>query len=153
VAKAVGWAEERVRLLREAALVHDVGKVGVPEAVLLKGGPLTPDEYDQVKLHAELGARIADEVLTPDQATWIRHHHERPDGRGYPRGLTAAELPEGACLLAIADAWDCMTLGRSYSEPKSLDESLDECRRLVGLQFTQTAVDALLRVHDAAVTV
>jgi diguanylate cyclase (GGDEF)-like protein/putative nucleotidyltransferase with HDIG domain len=141
LAHARGWPAERVALLHEAALVHDVGKIGVPDAVLLKPDRLDDAEYEQVKQHAALGARIVDDILTPEQVAWIRSHHERPDGRGYPDGLT--EIPEGAALLAAADCFDVMTVARPYSGAKSEDEALAECRDLVGEQFTSEAVEAL----------
>lgn len=147
LARGVGWGTDRVRLLAEAALVHDVGKIGVPDAVLFKAGPLSPDEYEQVKLHAELSARIVEDVLTPEQVDWIRSHHERPDGAGYPRGLSGREVPEGAGLLAIADAWDVMTLSRPYSAPKDTATALAECRALAGRHFTKRAVAALVALH------
>ena len=141
LAQARGWPGERVALLHEAALVHDVGKIGVPDAVLLKPGRLDPPEYEQVKQHAALGARMVDDILVPEQVAWIRSHHERPDGRGYPDGLT--EFPEGAALLAAADCFDVMTVARPYSGAKSEAEALAECRELVGEQFTSEAVAAL----------
>ncbi len=147
LARTAGWPAERVMLLKEAALVHDVGKVGIPEAILLKPGPLTAEERAVVREHAELSARIVDGVLAPDQVEWIRDHHEQPDGSGYPHGLTEPEIPEGAALLALADAWDAMTAGRPYSAPKSVDVALGECARLVGSQFTKTAVGALMKLH------
>jgi diguanylate cyclase (GGDEF)-like protein/putative nucleotidyltransferase with HDIG domain len=154
LALQVGWAPERVLLLSEAALVHDVGKIGVPDAVLLKDGQLDADEYEQIKQHAELGALIVEDVLLPEQVEWVRSHHERPDGLGYPNGLEADEIPEGASLLAVADAWDVMTLSRPYSAPKLPDEAVAECTRLVGVQFTAAAVAALARLHaDGELTV
>jgi diguanylate cyclase (GGDEF)-like protein len=141
LAQARGWPADRVALLHEAALVHDVGKIGVPDAVLLKPGRLDPAEYEQVKQHAALGARIVDDILTREQVGWIRAHHERPDGRGYPDGVR--EIPEGAALLAAADCFDVMTVARPYSRAKSTAEALAECRSLVGAQFTADAVAAL----------
>ena len=148
LAKAADWSPERTLLLSEAALVHDVGKIGVPDELLRKAGPLTPDEHSQVAEHAELSARIVEGVLAPDQVEWIRTHHERPNGDGYPDGLVADEIPEGAALLAIADAWDVMTISRPYSSPKEVQEALEECRELVGEQFTATAVAALLQLYE-----
>jgi diguanylate cyclase (GGDEF)-like protein len=142
-----GWSEERARALGDAALVHDVGKIGMPDAVLLKEGPLTPEEYEQVKAHAVLSARIAGEVLSGEQVDWILSHHERPDGTGYPRALCGSEISEGAALLAIADAWDVMTVSRPYSVPKGVEEALQECRSLVDRQFTAEAVQALCTLH------
>jgi diguanylate cyclase (GGDEF)-like protein len=147
LARAAGWSSERAIMLSEAALVHDVGKVVVSDDVLHKVEPLTADEWVQIREHAELAARIAEGVLVPEQVEWIRTHHERPDGTGYPRGLSAAEIPEGGALLAVADAWDVMTSGRPYSPPKTVDEALDECARLVGTQFTREAVGALMKLH------
>jgi diguanylate cyclase (GGDEF)-like protein/putative nucleotidyltransferase with HDIG domain len=141
LAQARGWPAERVALLHEAALVHDVGKIGVPDAVLLKPGRLDAAEYEQVKQHAALGARMVDDILAPEQVAWIRSHHERPDGRGYPDGLT--DIPEGAALLAVVDCFDVMTVARPYSDAKSEAEALAECRELVGAQFTAEAVAAL----------
>jgi HD-GYP domain-containing protein (c-di-GMP phosphodiesterase class II) len=134
-------------LLSEAALVHDVGKIGVPDELLRKSAPLTPEERATISDHAELSARIVEGVLTPDQVEWIRTHHERPDGQGYPDGLSAEEISEGAALLALADAWDVMTISRPYSLPKTVDEALGECFSLIGMQFTQTAVAALMELH------
>jgi diguanylate cyclase (GGDEF)-like protein/putative nucleotidyltransferase with HDIG domain len=149
LARTVDWPPDRVQLLSEAALVHDVGKIGVADALLLKEGRLTAEEYDRLKQHAELSAQIVQDVLTPEQVEWIRAHHERPDGRGYPRGLAGDEIPEGATLLALADAWDVMTLSRPYSTPKGMADALEECRGLVGRQFAAGAVDALTRLHAA----
>ncbi len=146
LATASGWSATRVALLREAALVHDVGKIGVPDAILLKPGRLTADEYEVMKGHAELSAQIVADVLRPEQVAWVRAHHERPDGGGYPRGLTHPEIPEGAALLALADAWDVMVASRPYSLPKTPAEAIAECRRLRGEQFTAAAVAALERV-------
>ena len=143
LAEARGWEPDRIQLLTEAALVHDVGKIGVRDAVLLKNGRLTPAELEEVKQHAVLGAQIVQEVLSDEQVAWIRGHHERPDGSGYPDGLAEQEIPEGAALLALADAFDVMTLSRPYSAPRSVPDALAECRELVGRQFCEEAVAAL----------
>jgi diguanylate cyclase (GGDEF)-like protein len=147
LALAAGWSPEKVMLLKEAALVHDVGKVGIPDAVLCKNGPLSGEELSVIREHAALSARIVEGVLAPDQVEWIRDHHEKADGSGYPQGLTEAEIPEGAALLAVADAFDVMTAGRPYSAPKKTDRALAECSRLVGRQFTRTAIGALMKLH------
>ena len=116
IAEALGWTPERASLLREAGLVHDVGKIGVSDAILFKPGPLTPAEYELVKEHAAARARgSCREALTAEQVSWVRSHHERWDGNGYPDGLTAEECPEGARIMALADAWDVMTSDRIYT--------------------------------------
>jgi diguanylate cyclase (GGDEF)-like protein len=144
LAVASGWSTERVEQLREAALIHDVGKIGVPDAVLLHAGPLEAAERRQVQQHAALSAQIAEEVLAPEQVSWIACHHERPDGTGYPRGLGGEQIPEGAALLALADAWDVMTISRPYSAPKAPEQALTECLAAEGTQFTEGACAALL---------
>ena len=149
LAKASGWDPELVGRLHEAALVHDVGKIGVPDAVLTKPGRLTEEEYEQIQQHAALSTQIVAEVLDEEQTAWVAAHHERPDGRGYPNGLEADRIPAGAALLAVADAWDVMTVSRPYSVPKSFEEALEECRALAGAQFTPEAIEALLATHAA----
>jgi putative nucleotidyltransferase with HDIG domain len=135
LAAELGWSSERVALLHEAALVHDVGKIGVPDAVLLKPGRLTPEEYEAVKQHAALGAEIVGEILTPEQVGWVRHHHERPDGRGYPDGLSGDEIADGARIIALADAFDVMTAARPYSYAKPVADAVSEVCHLAGTQF------------------
>jgi len=126
-----------------------VGKIGVPDAVLLKIGPLTADEREQVELHAVLSAQIAEEVLGSEQVDWVRAHHERPDGEGYPARLTEDDIPEGAALLALADSWDVMTVSRPYSVPKAPAAALRECEALSGRQFTASSVVALMALVRA----
>jgi diguanylate cyclase (GGDEF)-like protein/putative nucleotidyltransferase with HDIG domain len=152
IARHHGWPEDRVALLEDAALVHDVGKIGVPDAVLLKPGRLTEDEYEQIKRHAALGAQMVEDLLLAEQVAWIRAHHERPDGRGYPAGLTAGEIPDGAAILAVADAFDVMTATRIYSAARSREGALAECERLVGAQFAPAPVAALAAMCAAELT-
>ncbi len=140
LAERLGWPAARVEQLREAAIVHDVGKIGVSDAVLLKPGGLTPAEYDHVKEHAMLGARIVPGILDEEQTSWVRHHHERWDGAGYPTGLRAHEIPEGARIIALADAWDAMTGDRAHRPRLSVAEALAECRRCGGSHFDPTLV-------------
>jgi len=151
LARERNWTPEQTELLREAALVHDVGKIGVPEAILLAPRALAPEEYEQVKQHSALGAQLASDVLNDDQVAWIRWHHERPDGKGYPDGLPAGRVPEGAKLLAIADAWDTMTSNRSYRSARPIADALNECRKLSGRQFAPEAVTALLAVARSSI--
>ncbi|WCB93588.1 hypothetical protein DSM104299_02301 [Baekduia alba] len=150
LAEARGWTADRVALLHEAALVHDVGKIGIPDAILLKPSRLTREEYEVIKDHAELSARMVEEILGSEQVEWILSHHERPDGRGYPRGLRGAQLSEGGALLAAADAFDVMVSTRPYSPSRSIDDALRECRELIGEQFARVAVEALEAVYGPA---
>ncbi|HMN99070.1 MAG TPA: diguanylate cyclase [Miltoncostaeaceae bacterium] len=146
IARDLGWSDPQAALLHEAALVHDIGKIGVPDEVLLKPGPLTPQERALIEAHAAAGARIVAGALTEAQVGWIRWHHERVDGTGYPDGLTEPAIPEGARILAVADAFDAMTAARSYRRQLPADDALDECRASAGTQFWAPAVDALARV-------
>lgn len=143
IAQILGWDERRIDDLREAALVHDVGKIGVPDAILLKPCRLDPGEYGEIKRHACLSAEIVDDVLSGEQVAWVRGHHERFDGHGYPDGLSGDAIPDGARILAVADAWDVMTTERPYSAARSPQEALSEMRAAARAQFCPTAVDAL----------
>jgi diguanylate cyclase (GGDEF)-like protein len=145
LADAAGWSAERVASLREAALIHDVGKIGVSPAVLGKVGALSAEEYEHIKAHAALGAQIASEVLSDEQTTWLRGHHEHFDGRGYPDGLAGDAIAEGALLLALADSWDVMTSTRSYSEAMTPSQAIAECQRCAGTQFSPAVVAILTR--------
>jgi diguanylate cyclase (GGDEF)-like protein len=148
LAGVMGWNPGRIVLLHSAALVHDVGKIGVPDSILLKPGKLTDEEYERVKSHAALGAEIVADLLSRDQVLWIRHHHERHDGRGYPDGIGGGEISEGARLMAVADAWDAMTVARPYGSPRPIAEAIEEMRRSTGHQFAPEAVEALLVLHE-----
>ena len=149
VATALGWTPEQTIRLREAGPVHDVGKIGIPDAILLKPTGLSAAERELMKDHARLGARIVSEVLDADQVEWVAHHHERWDGEGYPNGVSGVQIPEGARILALADAWDAMTSSRDYNIALTPEEALDECRRCSGTHFWPSAIDALGRL-DAA---
>jgi putative nucleotidyltransferase with HDIG domain len=143
MAGAAGWAPAPVARLQEAALVHDVGKIGVPDAILLKAGRLSAEEYEQMKRHAAVGAEMLQDVLTMEQVTWVRGHHERPDGGGYPDGLTAEQIDDGAALLAQADAFEAIVTRRVYSPARTVTEAVAECVSLSGRQFLPIATEAL----------
>ena len=149
LAEAAGWPPIPVAQLAEAARIHDVGKVCIPDEVLLKPGSLTPAEFEVVKSHAALGAQMAKEALSGEQALWIEQHHEHYDGTGYPNGLRGPQISEGASLLALADSWDVMTTVRSYSPAKSEREAFAECVSLAGAQFSPTACKALESIFSA----
>ena len=146
IAAAHGWTSKGIADLRDAALVHDVGKIGIPDAILLKPGTLTAEEYETIKGHAGLGAEIAAEILSAEQVAWIRGHHERFDGQGYPDGLTAGAIPDGARILALADALEVMTGVRAYQRTVSWKDALKECRDEAGEQFDSVLVDLLLEI-------
>jgi putative nucleotidyltransferase with HDIG domain len=139
----LGWEADDLVRIREAGLVHDVGKIGVPDRILFKPARLTKEEYEEIKQHAQIGAEMVVDVLTPEQVSWVRGHHERWDGAGYPTGLMGEEIPLGARVLALADAWDVMTSQRSNHDPLTIEDALAECRRCAGGQFSTEVVVAL----------
>ncbi|HEY2072300.1 MAG TPA: HD-GYP domain-containing protein [Gaiellaceae bacterium] len=133
----------RLESLRLAGLFHDIGKLRVPDSVLTKPGPLTPEEFDVIKRHPEDGADIVGHLgRLRDVLPFIRHHHERWDGHGYPDGLAADEIPLEAAIVGLADAWDAMTTERPYSRARSADEAAEEILNGRGTQFAPTVVDA-----------
>ncbi len=145
IARAIGMRPERVEAIRYAGMLHDVGKLGVPTKVLQKTGKLTEEEYAAIQLHPMRGLEIIREIGFLDEAlAGIMHHHERIDGRGYPMGLAGDEIPEFARVLAVADAFDCMTSTRSYRGARSLAEAVAELRRCSRTQFDPAFVDALV---------
>lgn len=147
IAGELGWAADDCVRLREAALLHDIGKTGVPDAVLFKPGRLDGEEYAAITRHVELGVQIAGEVLDEEQATWVRRHHERVDGHGYPRAVAGPGPSEGSMILAGADAWDAMTAPRVYRDPLTPAQALAEVRAQAGTQFAPHVVAVMERLH------
>jgi diguanylate cyclase (GGDEF)-like protein len=143
LADKLGWTSSRVRLIREAGLLYDVGKSCIPDDILLKSDVLTATEFELVRTHVTVGAQIVEDVLTTEQVDWVRHHHERFDGRGYPAGMAGTLIPEGARILAVADSWDVMTTGRPYKTALGPEQALGECQRMAGSQFCPDVVSAL----------
>jgi putative nucleotidyltransferase with HDIG domain len=143
IAQELGLEQRRLEALRHGALFHDIGKLGVPDAILTKPARLTPTEYDVIKRHPADGARIIEklEVLRAAMPL-IRHHHERWDGLGYPDGLAGDEIPLEAAIVGLSDAWDAMTTDRPYHRALSLDEAVEEIRSGRGSQFAPLVVDA-----------
>ena len=145
----LGLAADRLDALRFAGLFHDIGKIAVPDAVLLKPEALTDAEYELVKRHPEDGARIVGRLRRLEAAVpLIRHHHERWDGLGYPDGLAGDSIPPEAALVGLADAWDAITTDRPYSPARPLADAVAEIVRCRGSQFAPTAVDAFLAVLE-----
>jgi putative nucleotidyltransferase with HDIG domain len=146
IAEELGLSGDELELVDQAALLHDIGKIGVPDAVLLKEGPLTAAEWVVMRSHPEEGARIIERLGYLDAVVpGIRHHHERMDGRGYPDGLLGDEIPLAARIIHVADALDAMTTKRLYREERSFEEALDEIRRGRGSDFCAQCVDAFER--------
>ena len=123
-------------MLRRSAILHDVGKIGVSESILLKPGLLTKEEFDRVKIHPILGERIC-EPLRQDKLILqvVRHHHERYDGKGYPAGLAGEKIPLAARIMAVVDAYDTLTSDRPYWGRLASEEALDVLQNEAGKQF------------------
>ncbi|HET7130334.1 MAG TPA: diguanylate cyclase [Gaiellaceae bacterium] len=140
---------ERLRL---AGLLHDVGKIGVADAILQKPDLLAPDELSAMTEHVEIGHAILLAAELPIEAHWVLHHHERIDGGGYPAGLTGASIPVESRIIAVADAFEAMTGTRPYREAVSVDEAIVELQANGGTQFDARCVDALVDVVNDAAT-
>ena len=153
LAKAMGLTAKETADLELLALLHDIGKVGVREDVLLKAGPLTVDEWEELARHSEIGYRIAQN--TPEiahRAEFILCHHERWDGTGYPQGLKGSEIPLLSRILAVADAFDAMTSPRQYNSVMTKEEALAELRRCAGSQFDPDVVEKFVNLADQMMT-
>jgi len=143
---ALGWGPERVARLRLAAMLHDVGKIAVPEAILRKPARLTEDEMAIVRTHPDAGAEIAARIEGMEAiAPWIRHSHEHVDGSGYPAGLRGEDIPLESRILLVADAFDAMTSDRAYRGAMPVADALAELRLCAGQQFDPHCVELLTR--------
>jgi putative nucleotidyltransferase with HDIG domain len=130
-----------------AALLHDVGKIGIPDAILFKKGKLTKEEYARVMLHVDIGVEILRPLTTlKDAVVFVRHHHEHFDGTGYPDGLKGEEIPLASRVIAVADAIDAMRSSRPYRKALSLEETLDELRKSSGTHLDPRIVDVAVSV-------
>ncbi len=150
IAIEYGLDAEQVGHVRLAGLLHDLGKVALPDSILKKPGPLTDQERELVRTHPELGYAILDGLDIHPVDAWILHHHEHWDGRGYPRGLKGLDIPVGSRIILVADAYDVMVSGRNYQSAKSPVDALAELRRKAGMQFDPTVVEALERALGLA---
>ncbi len=146
IAQQLGMAEPLVEEIRLGGILHDIGKIGVPESILNKTSSLTPAEYEVMKTHAVLGEKILEPIKTRviDRIrTMVRNHHERIDGTGYPDGLKGEAIPLAARIIAVADAFDTMVSARAYKSGRSIAEAMEELRRCGGTQFDPQVVEAL----------
>jgi diguanylate cyclase (GGDEF)-like protein/putative nucleotidyltransferase with HDIG domain len=144
IAKALGFDDARVERIRLAGILHDIGKIGIPDWILHKPGPLDEAEWAEVRKHPEMGARIVASAKLDDISEWILYHHERVDGSGYPSGLPGARIPIEAKILAVADAYEAMTAERVYKRAMPAADAERELCEQSGAQFDGGVVDALL---------
>jgi putative nucleotidyltransferase with HDIG domain len=145
LARRLGVDGEELEHVHLAALLHDIGKIAVPEHILNKAGRLTPVEQALVERHSVIGYELVRGLALPPVDLYVLHHHERWDGTGYPHQLAAAEIPFGSRVILVADAFDALTTDRSYRAGISIEAAMDELRTEAGRQFDPLVVSAL---HD-----
>jgi putative nucleotidyltransferase with HDIG domain len=149
IAKELGLNHEEVESTYLAGLIHDIGKIATPDHILQKEGRLTEEEYGIMKKHSEDGYQIIKGMKRFEEigiSAIVRHHHERFDGKGYPQGLKGTEIPLGARILGVADAFDAMTTNRSYRQKLAIETAAEELQRFSGSQFDPAAAKAFLKV-------
>lgn len=152
LARELKWPEDKVEFLQYIALIHDVGKVIVPEDILKKEDLLSQDEYNVMKTHSSRGAEVIKDVAFFSEGTdMIKHHHERWDGNGYPDQIRGEEIPEGARILSVVDAFDAMTSKRPYRKVLRPSDALRELESRAGTQFDPKIVDAFIRIFPQLV--
>jgi diguanylate cyclase (GGDEF)-like protein len=148
IAEALGLPHDVIERVRFGGIVHDIGKIGVPDAILRKPGWLSSDEWDEMQRHPEIAARILRGANFEDVSGWVHAHHERPDGSGYPRGLTGGEIPLEARILAVADAYEAMRSSRAYRPALSGADARAELKRCAGTQFDDRVVATFIGLLD-----
>jgi putative nucleotidyltransferase with HDIG domain len=147
IAKELGAAEHELKTIAMGAWLHDIGKLGIPDAVLLKPGALTEEEWTIMRSHAQIGFDIVKRIpFLAHAAEIILTHHERCDGSGYPRGLKTEDIPIGARIFAIADTVDAMTSDRPYRSARSFEEAHDEIRRGLGSRYDSQVANVFLSI-------
>jgi putative nucleotidyltransferase with HDIG domain len=150
IARRLGWNEPKINEIEVGGVLHDIGKIGVPDSILTKAGPLTPEEEEQMKLHPEIGARMLRDVPSLRHVLpYVLHHHECYDGDGYPHRLAEEAIPIEARLLSVADALDAMTSDRPYRAGLEADSAMREIMESSGSQFDPVIVEALSHAYEA----
>lgn len=148
LAELMGWTDpEQIKILEYGALLHDIGKIGIPDAVLRKPGKLTEEEWGVMKSHPEVGYKILHRIEFLEEASQIvLHHHERFSGGGYPAGLKGEEIPMGSRIFAVADTVDAMTSERPYRKALTFEDAANELEKFKGVQFDPNVVEAFQSV-------
>ena len=147
IGKKLGLTEEQLKDIELGGILHDIGKIGVPESILWKPDKLTPEEKEIMAKHPEKSAQIIGELRGLKRAReYVKHHHEYFDGTGYPDGLSGDDIPIGARLIMVSDAYDAMTTDRPYRKAIGHDKAIEELKRMSGKQFDPKVVEALLEL-------
>ena len=150
IARAMGWSDQQQGSLAKAAYLHDIGKLGVPDGILLKKGPLNAEEWEVMKRHARIGFDLVKGIpFLADAAEIVHSHHERFDGSGYPRGLQGEDILLGSRIFAVADALDAITSDRPYHRASSFASGRETIRKAAGKQFDPHVVEIFLSVPEA----
>ncbi|MFC1928499.1 CHASE2 domain-containing protein [Chloroflexota bacterium] len=148
----LSMSHQELEILEYAGILHDIGKIGIPDRILSKPHPLTSEEWSIICLHPVIGANIMKDIPFLEEAReFVLHHHEKYDGTGYPDGLTGNDIPLGARLLSVADSFDSMTSDRAYRAAISESDAVNELRKCSGTQFCPIAVEAFVSVFDAGI--
>jgi putative two-component system response regulator len=151
MAERFGWQEPELSALRFGAILHDIGKIYIRESILSKAGPLTPEEWAEMKQHTVIGAELLKGIpYLTGAIPVVRSHHERWDGLGYPDGLSGEAIPLGARIVAVVDCFDAMTTDRIYHAASSPDEAIAEIRSGTGTRYDPAVVEVFLAVMDEA---
>ena len=147
IGEKLGLSEEQIKTLRIGGLFHDIGKIGIPDSILLKPAKLTDDEYSQIKNHPSIGAHIlGNATIFKEIIPIVKHHHEKYDGNGYPSRLKGEEIPYMARIAAVADTFDAMTSRRSYRGPIDIEHVKEEIKRCEGTQFDPQIAEVFLDI-------
>jgi diguanylate cyclase (GGDEF)-like protein len=147
IGQELGLDGDRIVHLRRAAFLHDVGKIVVPHQILEKAGKPTPEEWEQLRVHPDVGATMLEHAGLREEARWVRHHHERFDGDGYPAGVAGVAIPLEARIIFAADSFEAMTSDRPYRRGMPLEDAVAELERCAGTQFDPRVVEALVRLE------
>jgi putative nucleotidyltransferase with HDIG domain len=151
IAVAMGYNQEQVKVIARGALLHDIGKIGIPDTILLKPGPLTEKDRSVMETHVRIGCELLSRIaFLAGAAEIVLTHHERFDGTGYPQGLVGSEIPLGARIFAVADTLDAITSDRPYRRAKSYAEAREEIAKGSGSQFDAAVVSAFLSIGEPA---
>ena len=149
IGKKMGLSDEQLKTLRIGGLFHDIGKIGVPDSILLKNAKLSNDEYSEIKHHPSIGAHIlSNATIFSDIIPIVKYHHERYDGKGYPENLVGDEIPLLARITAVADAFDAMSSNRTYRNSLDMNVIIEEIKRNKGTQFDPQIADIFLNILE-----
>jgi HD-GYP domain-containing protein (c-di-GMP phosphodiesterase class II) len=149
IAKDIGCSQDEIDILNVSGNLHDIGKIGIPDNILLKPGRLTDREYEVIKKHPIIGSNIIGYFnMWTDEQKIVKHHHERWDGQGYPDRLKGEETPFLSRIMAVADVYDALTSDRSYRKKMQEDVAVKIIRENAGSQFDSAITDVFLKLHE-----